>query len=155
MNELTDVIKKKCIRENKIRAELEAHFPTLHLYIHPSLRLSLYLLSIHASIHPYLPIYQKVKWSRYRPGVAQRVGRGIALLLHDRGTRREWVVSSKPRPHFTPRKSTYTLLLLLLLLLLLNTHFPPPHLHIHPSISLYLPPCLSMLPSFHIYLYTS
>jgi len=30
----------------------------------------------------------KVKWYRYRTGVAQRVGRGIALLLHDRGTRR-------------------------------------------------------------------
>ena len=29
-----------------------------------------------------------VKCSRYRPGVAQRVGRGIALLFHDRGTRR-------------------------------------------------------------------
>jgi len=24
----------------------------------------------------------KVKWSRYRPGVAQMVGRGIALLFH-------------------------------------------------------------------------
>ena len=43
-----------------------------------------------------------VKWSRYRPGVAQRVGRGIALLFHDRGTRRGWVVSSTPRLHFTP-----------------------------------------------------
>jgi len=30
----------------------------------------------------------KVKVSRYRPGVAQTVGRGIALLFHDRGTRR-------------------------------------------------------------------
>jgi len=30
----------------------------------------------------------KVKGSRYRPAVAQRVGRGIALLFHDRGTRR-------------------------------------------------------------------
>ena len=30
----------------------------------------------------------KVKCSRYRPGVAQRVGRGIAILFHDRGTRR-------------------------------------------------------------------
>ena len=30
----------------------------------------------------------KVKFSHYRPGVAQRVGRGIALLFHDRGTRR-------------------------------------------------------------------
>ena len=30
-------------------------------------------------------------------------GRG-ALLLHDRGTRRGWVVSSMPRPHFIPGK---------------------------------------------------
>ena len=29
------------------------------------------------------------KCSRYRPGVAQRVGRVIAVLFHDRGTRRE------------------------------------------------------------------
>ena len=33
-------------------------------------------------------VLKKVKRSRYRPGVAQRVGRGIALLFHDRGTRR-------------------------------------------------------------------
>ena len=46
----------------------------------------------------------KVKWSLYRPGVAQRVGRGIALVFHDRGTRRGWVVSSTPRPQFTPGK---------------------------------------------------
>jgi len=45
---------------------------------------------------------KKVKWSRYRPGVAERVG--IALLFHDRHTRRGWVVSSTPRPHFTPGK---------------------------------------------------
>ena len=37
-----------------------------------------------------------VNWSHYRPGVAQRVDRGIALLFHDRGTRRGWVVSSTP-----------------------------------------------------------
>jgi hypothetical protein len=36
--------------------------------------------------------------------VAQRLGRGIALLFHNRGTRRGWVVSSTPRPHFTPGK---------------------------------------------------
>ena len=30
----------------------------------------------------------KVKCFRCRPGVAQKVGRGIALLLHNRGTRR-------------------------------------------------------------------
>ena len=47
---------------------------------------------------------KNVKWSRYRPGVAQRVGRGIALLFHDSVTRRGWVVSSTHRPHFTPRK---------------------------------------------------
>ena len=46
----------------------------------------------------------KVKWSRYRPGVVQRVGRGIALLFHDRGTGRGWVVSFTPRPHLTPWK---------------------------------------------------
>ena len=34
---------------------------------------------------------KKVKFSRYRPGMAQRLRRGIALLFHDRGTRRgEW-----------------------------------------------------------------
>jgi len=47
---------------------------------------------------------KKVMWSRYRSGVAQRVGRGIALLFHDHGTRRGWVVSSTPWPHFTPGK---------------------------------------------------
>jgi hypothetical protein len=30
----------------------------------------------------------KGKFSRYQPGLAQRVGRRIALLFHDRGTRR-------------------------------------------------------------------
>jgi len=51
-----------------------------------------------------------VKWSRYRSGVAQRVGRVIALLFHDRGTRRGWVVSSTPRPHFTPGKDSVPIL---------------------------------------------
>jgi len=52
----------------------------------------------------------KVKWSRYRPGVAQRVGRGIVLLFHGRGTRREWVVNITPRPHFTPAKDPVPIL---------------------------------------------
>ena len=43
-------------------------------------------------------------------GVAQRVGRGIALLFHDRGTRRGSVVSSTPRPHFTPGKEPVPIL---------------------------------------------
>jgi len=51
-----------------------------------------------------------VKWSRCRPGVAQRVGRDIALLFHDRGTRRWWVVSSTPRPHFIPGKDPVPIL---------------------------------------------
>ena len=46
----------------------------------------------------------KVKWSRYRPGLAQRVSAGVALFFHDRGTSRGWVVSSTPQPHFTPGK---------------------------------------------------
>ena len=51
-----------------------------------------------------------VKWSHYRAGVAQRVSRGIALLYHDRGTRRGLVASSTPRPHFTPRKDPVPIL---------------------------------------------
>jgi len=48
--------------------------------------------------------------SRYRPGVAQWLGRDIALLFHDRGTRRGWAVSSTPRPHFTPGKDPVPIL---------------------------------------------
>jgi len=53
---------------------------------------------------------KKVKWSRYRPGVAQRVRRGMALLFHDRSTRRGWVVSSTLRPHFNPGKEPVPIL---------------------------------------------
>jgi len=42
--------------------------------------------------------------------VAQRLGRGIALLFHDRGTRRGWVVSSTPGSHFTPGKDPVSIL---------------------------------------------
>ena len=35
------------------------------------------------------------------------MGRGIALLFLDRGTRRGWVVSSTPRPTIPPGKSRY------------------------------------------------
>jgi len=55
-------------------------------------------------------LYLKVKISRYRPGVAQRVGRGIAVLFHDRGTRRGWMVSSTLRPHFIPGKDPVPIL---------------------------------------------
>jgi len=52
----------------------------------------------------YYVLTVKVKWSRYTPGVAKRVDGDIALLFHDRGTRRGWVVRSTTRPHFTPGK---------------------------------------------------
>jgi len=42
--------------------------------------------------------------------MAQRVGRGIALLFHDRGTRRGSVVSSTARPHFNPGKDPVPIL---------------------------------------------
>jgi len=43
-------------------------------------------------------------------GVVQTVGRGIALLFHDRGTSRGWVVSSTPWPHSTPGKDPVPIL---------------------------------------------
>jgi len=59
-------------------------------------------------IYIYIYIYKvKVKWYRYRPGVAQRVGRGIIVLFHDRGTRRGWVVSSTPCSTLPPGKTRY------------------------------------------------
>jgi len=34
----------------------------------------------------------------------RNMGRGVAVLFHDCGTRRRWLVSSTPRPHFTRGK---------------------------------------------------
>jgi hypothetical protein len=50
---------------------------------------------------------KKVKVTLYRPPRAQRGSRGIALLFHDLGTRRVWVVSTTPRP-LHPRERPYT-----------------------------------------------
>ena len=50
----------------------------------------------------------KVKFSRYRPGVAQRVGRGIALLFHDRAARRgEWSAARSAALYPRQRPGTY------------------------------------------------
>ena len=57
---------------------------------------------LHAQTNKLRP--QFILVGRGHPGVAQRVGRGIALLFHDRSTRKGWVVSSTPRPHFTAEK---------------------------------------------------
>ena len=62
---------------------------------------------IEISIYIYIYIYIKVKCSRHRPDVAQRVGRGIALLFHDRGTIREGVVAARPGRTLPPGKTRY------------------------------------------------
>ena len=49
----------------------------------------------------------KLKWSHYSPSVAQRVGRGIALLFHALGTRRgEWS-AARPGRTLPPGKTRY------------------------------------------------
>ena len=45
-------------------------------------------ISSPSGFDPGLDLHIKVKCSGYRPGVAQRVGRGIALFFYDRGTRK-------------------------------------------------------------------
>ena len=51
--------------------------------------------------------HKNVKWSCYRPGVAQKLDRGIALLFHDRGTRRgEWS-AARPGRTLPPGKTRY------------------------------------------------
>ena len=48
-----------------------------------------------------------MKCSRYRPGVAQRVGRGIAPLFHDRGLEGgEWS-AARPGRTLPPGKTRY------------------------------------------------
>ena len=54
----------------------------------------------------YTGVYVTVKEGK----VAQRVGRGIALLFRAHGTSKGWVVSSTPRPHLTPGKDPVPIL---------------------------------------------
>ena len=75
-----------------------------------SILLNFFLFVVRKIFLSFLIVCEKVKWSRYRPGVAQNVGRGIAVLFHDRSTRRGWVVSFTPRPHFTPVKDPVPIL---------------------------------------------
>jgi len=99
--------------------------PIQSIYPHPTSWRSILILSTHLCLglpsgllpsgFPSKNLYKhlllvNVKWSCYRPGMAQRVGRGIALLFHDRGTRRGWVVSSTPRSHITPGKEPVPIL---------------------------------------------
>ena len=64
---------------------------------------------LHPKLNGYITLYNgiKVKWSPYRFCVAQRVGRGIDLLFHDRGTRRgEWS-AARPCRTLPPGKTRY------------------------------------------------
>ena len=81
-----------------------------HISLHSTRNLLCWGCKKEKAIRDRTYIQNKVKWSRYRLGVGQREGRGIALLFHDRGTRRGWVVSSTPRPHFTPGKDKVPIL---------------------------------------------
>ena len=106
------ISRKPEINTRKLRLSTMKKFHTQHVECNWHLTegfdishtLSLTILQSITIIPHIITRIQKVKWSRYRPSVAQRVGRGIALLFHDRGTRRGWVVSSTPRPHFYPRE---------------------------------------------------
>ena len=66
---------------------------------------------VYICIYIYIYIYmlKKLKCSRYRSGIAQRMGRGIALLFHDRGTGRgEWS-AARPGRNLPPGKTRYPL----------------------------------------------
>ena len=91
--------------ERKSNTNITTHFPPAYNTICNS-RCAFYFSEVLKLCTDYVTRRGKVnvKWSLYRPGVAQRVGRGIALLFFDRGTRRGWVVSLTPRPHLTPGK---------------------------------------------------
>jgi len=80
-----------------------------YIYVYTYIHIHIYIY-IYMYMYVCIYIYVLVKWSHYRPGVAQRVGRGIALLFLDRGIRRGWVVSSTLRPYFTPRKDPVPIL---------------------------------------------
>jgi len=58
---------------------------SIHAYITDILRNNCKTISRYNII---FVVKKMLNCSRYRPDVAQRVGRGIALLFHDRGTRR-------------------------------------------------------------------
>jgi len=112
---------KLYLRKLAYQNMVESYFPEKRLCSYIKIY-SQNMLTHHQTIQPYQNVLLsecthcldikkvKVKWSRYRPNVAHRVGRGIALLFHDHGSRRGWVVSSTSRPHFTPRKDPVLIL---------------------------------------------
>ena len=71
-----------------VRVPVVADVSELSLKTRPETSISSFQHYEETAVTRSLVYLKKVKLSRYRPGVAQRVGRGIALLCHDRGTRR-------------------------------------------------------------------
>ena len=108
------LITVKEYKKNKVKNGTDIFSTGLFLYNKTTIPIQTYIHT-HTHTHTYIYIYiyiyiYKVKWFRYRSGVAQRVGRSIALPFHDRSTRRGWVVSSTPRPHFTPGRGPVPIL---------------------------------------------
>ena len=62
----------------------------------------------HTHTHSCVYIY-KVKWFRYRLGVAQKVSRGITVLFHDCGTRRSEWSATRPGRNLLTGKTWYPL----------------------------------------------
>jgi len=71
-----------------VRVPVVADVSELSLKTRPETNISSFQHYEETAVTGSLVYLKKVKFSRYRPGVAPRVGRGIALLFHDRGTRR-------------------------------------------------------------------
>ena len=106
-----ELLKQEVWRKHRLSTLIDKIQYIVHVYLSHSynFRKFTWAVQIFSSILIYV-VNVKVKWSSYRPGVAQRLGRGIALLFHDRGTRSGWVVSSTPLPHFTPGKDPVPIL---------------------------------------------
>jgi len=100
---------ERCAKYKKFKLFFPPHFLTIRVGAWTTHKVSFNINRLYQFLFM-LVQRVKVKWSRYRPGVAQSVGRDIAVLFHDRGTRRGWVVSSTLRPHFTPGKDPVPIL---------------------------------------------
>jgi len=76
-------------------------------FLQSTVRTFIFTLNLVYSTYSVYSAKVKVKWSLCRFGV---LGSSIALLLHDHGTRRWWVVSVTLRSHFTPGKDPVPIL---------------------------------------------
>ena len=106
---MADRIINTAVSRDYVRVQSRACLKNRPLY--RTCELKLQTANYKNSDYPFAIIsVKKIKWSRYRPGVIQRVGRGIAQLFYDHGTRMGWMVISTPRSHFTPGKDSVLIL---------------------------------------------